>query len=88
MTIDPIQLTIHGEILVPYAGAKEGNPEEHLLSVGPIGIHAVCLGFIDMHKVSTTANALVCRVCNLRVVIPKLVTTWKQLQAHIKFVGW
>lgn len=49
-------------------------------------IHSGCRGFVDIYKEnSPTHNILTCRKCNLRVIIPKDVTSWKLLKEWEKF---
>lgn len=79
-----IRLTVYDEYLVPYSGhsmANSGKDDCELLSC--IGVHETCNGWIDRVVVSETHWALHCRRCNLRMVIPLEVSTWKKLESHM-----
>jgi hypothetical protein len=82
--IEPIIITKYGEALAPYPGsAEKREPEKYKLSTC-VGVHAICDGWIDINEVSPTHSALTCRVCKLRVVIPKEVDTWAKLQEYMR----
>lgn len=49
-----------------------------------IGIHAVCGGWVDISRTSTSHSAITCRSCGLRAVVPNGVKTWGDLRAHFK----
>jgi hypothetical protein len=87
----PIILTEFGETLNPYSGLdKVGTTEETVLissrwgiriyDKDVVGIHSACDGKIQLRKVSETHSALCCDQCNLRIVIPKEVDTYKKLR--------
>lgn len=44
--------------------------------------HAICSGWVDKHVVSDSHFALSCRMCHLRLVIPKSVRTVEDFKAH------
>ncbi len=50
-----------------------------------VGVHDVCGGWVDRKPVSKTHDAIVCRSCYLRVVIPKLDTirTYGELRQYL-----
>lgn len=90
--MESIVLTKFGETLKPYSGLdKVGTTEETVLissrwgvrtyDKDVVGIHSDCDGKIQLRKVSETHNALCCDQCNLRIVIPKEVDTYKKLRA-------
>jgi len=73
----PIVLTEYGETLT----SQTNVTDETQLGYGVHG-HNLCGGFVDIFEVSTTHNALHCRRCGLRVVIPKEVDTLGKLQEY------
>ena len=78
--IRPITLTSFGEEMTGYPGSNES--EDSKLGVC-IGVHEICEGFLDIKKISTTHNAIVCRSCHLRIVIPASLQTYGDLRAHL-----
>lgn len=86
--LKPIVLTQYGESLREYPPDQRGiytvhTRDDHPLRFSP-GAHEVCLGWVDLRVASSTHNALVCRTCHLRVVIPSSVDTYGALRAHFK----
>ena len=79
--IEPIKLTEFGEMLESYPDSKVGDERE--LSTC-IGVHGTCSGWVDIKQVSKTHQAILCRSCNLRVVIPKEIKTYGQLRQYLK----
>ena len=49
--------------------------------------HDVCLGFVDQMEVSNTHNALLCRKCKMRIIIPKEINTWSNLKLYFKHLA-
>ncbi|RKY79966.1 hypothetical protein DRQ07_05900 [candidate division KSB1 bacterium] len=47
-------------------------------------IHKECNNLMDLINVSDTHNALICRRCLLRILIPNKLKTWKDLIEHYK----
>ncbi|MFC1639077.1 hypothetical protein ACFL26_02295 [Patescibacteria group bacterium] len=45
-------------------------------------IHVICGGCVDRSDISETHFALACRSCNLRLVVPRTVTTVDELERH------
>lgn len=82
----PIVLTQYGERLGEDPLELRGVYTVHLRDDGSlrhsIGVHDTCNAWMDVREVSLTHNALVCRQCGLRVVIPKEVETYRQLRDH------
>ena len=74
---DTIVLTTFGEALRPYPNSDMKN--ERVLGTC-IACHFMCNGFVDIKEVSPTHNALVCRSCHLRVVVPNTVKTFGDLR--------
>ena len=83
----PIALTNFGETLLEYPFVEspytEGYTDESELSTC-VGIHGICNGWVDIKEISITHNALVCRYCNLRIVIPKTINTYGKLREFCK----
>lgn len=82
--LNEIILTEYGEVLSCYPGT-ETRDDIDLDSC--IGAHEVCEGWVDLRKVSKTHNAIVCRRCHLRIVVPSEVNTWKKLAGYFKQLG-
>lgn len=76
--IKPIKLTEYGETLLGYPGSERGDEGE--LSCG-IGVHAICNGWVDIKPVSTTHKAIICRECNMRILVPESVKTYGDLRS-------
>lgn len=76
-----IRLTKQGEFLLSYPNDK--NKDDCVLSLC-IGVHEFCEGWIDIGQVSKTHNALYCRRCNFRLLVPSEIDTWKKLESHLK----
>lgn len=77
--IKPIVLTSAGETLLGYPGSVRGDEGE---LDNCIGVHDVCNGFVDIKKISTTHNAIICRSCHLRVIVPASLKTYGELRAY------
>jgi hypothetical protein len=79
---DLIPLTELGESLQPYP--KFDGSDYKMLDDNTIGncmgVHHVCGGFVDLKEVSKTNNAMICRSCGLRVVLPNTVETYGELR--------
>lgn len=73
-----IVISVFGETIRPESPAK--TPDDPLPRNGGI-IHMRCNGWVDLKTVSETHDALYCRSCGMRVVIPKKVSTWRSLGA-------
>lgn len=77
----PIQLTPEGEMLSEY---PRSSPLEHASETdsvsSTVGVHLICLGWVDRKQVSSEYDVLVCRSCALRVYIPKVIKTWGELR--------
>ncbi len=78
--IKPIVLTSFGETLRGYPGSNAGD-EGKLGSC--IGVHDVCDGWVDIKEISTTHNAIVCRGCSLRIVVPASLKTYGELRTYL-----
>lgn len=75
---EPIVLTRFGETLLPHDHTTDSSK----LSTN-IGVHEVCQGMMHIRQISTTHQAINCRACQLRVVIPHHVTTYGALRQHL-----
>lgn len=73
-----IQLTAYGDELTE-PGTTSGDATRLSGCIG-VGVHAVCRGFVDIHQTTLTHQALVCRRCKLRVVVPREVRTLGDLR--------
>ena len=93
--LKPIRLTPEGEKLreyPPHRGyprlgnyfvdhTRDGH-ELNYNSLG-VGVHARCGGLVCRVDVTETLDALVCKVCNLRVLFPKLTKTYGELRTFL-----
>jgi len=79
--MEPILLTSFGERLLKYPGSQD--TDESKLSPC-IGIHEICSSWVDVRQISDTHNAICCRCCNLRIVIPNTIETFGQLRCWLK----
>ncbi len=85
--LSPVVISEVGETLVGYPANRQGvvtDQEDH--STLSISVHGICNGFTDRKNISSTHDAIVCRSCFLRVVIPKSVITYNDLRSH--FSRW
>jgi len=92
--IEPIILNKYGEILKPPSDSKfsKYREEDRLLaklidgtypSDHNIGHHDICRGWIDIRKVSSTHNVITCAKCNLRIIIPEEIKTYRDLRKYL-----
>lgn len=80
----PIVVSEYGDALREYppgVGLVEHTKDNFPMSMTP-GVHAVCNGWMDLRPISSTHNAISCRVCHLRVAFPKTIKTYGDLRAH------
>jgi len=73
--LQKIVLTENRESIRAYPGVTDADVELSLC----IGIHNVCNGWVDISKVSESHQAIVCRKCYLRVVVPFWVKNYSDL---------
>ena len=78
-----IVLTEFGETLLSSSSTEVRKKLDIELDL-VAGVHKICKGWMDVMSVSDTHNALICRRCKLRVVIPNHIRSWKQLSTHMK----
>ena len=78
----PIRLTEFEEILLDDDRDSERTEESKL--EGRIGIHAICGGFVYIHRVSLTHKAIFCMDCCLRITVPAEVKTYADLREYLK----
>src|SRR4029077_17592573 len=74
MAFEPILLNEFGERLVAFFDEEEEDSE----LLGGTGRHEFCECWISLHEISKTHNAVCCEMCNLRIVIPKEVNTYRK----------
>ncbi len=88
--LTPIKLTNYGDLL----GECPRTPKDSRSAYfgdhvkddstfdfgGPVGIHLHCGGYIDLKRSSPTYNALLCRACQLRVMIGKEINSYQKLR--------
>jgi len=83
--LKPIVLSRYNEALIQYPDEHDDSKE--LQKTGCvntcIGVHQHCDGLVDLREVSNTHNAIVCRDCGLRVVVPKGLKTYGSLRHHM-----
>lgn len=77
----PLSITKDGEALAPY---PKSDMEPGRIIGSCFATHHVCGGFIDLWPVSSDKNAIVCRQCKLRVVVPGTLETWGDLRNHFR----
>jgi len=84
----PIVLTTAGETLREYPSfaptGEHATDADSLFTQHRVGIHDVCGGELDIREVSATHSAILCRLCRLRVTVPKTVVTYGDLRRHFK----
>ena len=88
----PIQLTPEGDMLcecsplkVEFSGldyfVEHKRDDKNLPgSYSPSGVHMHCSGYMERHEATATHDAIVCRKCHLRVLLPKEVKTYGELR--------
>ncbi|HEC66688.1 MAG TPA: hypothetical protein ENI23_15535 [bacterium] len=82
-TMTPIQLTKEGDHLLEYPPSVEGWHTEESSDLSLVlGLHDICMGWVDFNQTTKTHFALVCRRCKLRLVIPLTIKTFGQLRKH------
>ena len=81
--LEPIVLTKYGETLKPYPGSEKEDVAKKVIGL-TAGVHDICNGWVDKQEISKDHWVLLCRCCHLRVVIPKAVETWEDLQVYMK----
>lgn len=82
--LQPIVLTQYGEKLCESYNPQENHTHDEDKLSTIIGAHSVCNGYLDIKKISSGYNAILCRNCHLRVVIPETITTYKELREFFK----
>jgi len=75
-------ITEHGDAFIPSLGVKDRGPA--LDGCTTIGIHLVCTGLLLCQHVSKTHQAIHCKNCNLRVVIPRTVKTIEEIKDYFE----
>lgn len=80
---EPILLTEHQDRLCAWSDDHDTDKSE-LPFGGPIGSHEACKGSIVLKTSSTKYNVLLCKYCELRIVIPNTVSTYGELRTFLK----
>ena len=75
-----------GEAIAPRPDAKEDDEMGIANSLGKpsIGTHWICEQNCTLVPVTTGYNAIACEGCNLRLIIPGDIRTFKNLRNHFK----
>lgn len=84
-----VRLTDYWEAVTMYPGMEPEKWEASELSTC-VGVHLYCDGFMDIKRVAESWNAICCRNCHLRAVVPLSVKTVAQLRewAIVRFCRW
>ena len=81
ISLKPIQLTSAGDFLVKHLPTfATDHPQDGELLRSCVGMHQYCGGWLDRHRATATHDAISCRECNLRVLIPREVETYGDLR--------
>jgi hypothetical protein len=80
----PIVLTPYGETLRehPPSNAFGEHARDSTRLTGCVGVHDVCGGWVDLRRASASHDALLCRGCGLRVIVPRTLATYGDLRLH------
>lgn len=80
-----VVLTKDGDALTIYNHSRQEikTTENSELIFGEI-THDICGGVLVLSQISETKRAIACRLCNLRVVIPIDLNTFRALRAYFK----
>jgi hypothetical protein len=84
--MEPIKLTRYEETLLEYPKEQwqKSRTDEDTFQIGSVlGVHDVCRGWVDLRAASKTFNAITCRLCYLRVIIPNTIKTYGALREHL-----
>lgn len=90
----PIQITIDGDHLVEYLlvpvmegfnhyFAEHSRDGDEVTGGRAIGVHQYCDGYIDIKPATADKNALICRSCFLRVLIPIGLKTYGEIRRDL-----
>ena len=89
--LKPIQLTAEGDLLREYPPSGDyfvdhTRDDRELSSC--VGVHDFCNSWMDRTRATKTHDAIVCRDCHLRVLLPKEIKTYGELRQVLasKFV--
>lgn len=90
--LPPVQLTPEGDLLREYPPSPlalgalpyfvDHSRDGEQLSTC-VGVHAYCNGWMDRRRATATHDAIVCRVCHLRVLFPMKIRIYEQLRQHL-----
>lgn len=76
----PIKLTKFNEVLIY---RRNSNHTEESKLNDCIGVHVICGGDMHIHPVSLTHKVILCLDCQLRIVIPKEISTYADLREFL-----
>jgi hypothetical protein len=79
----PIILSEFNEALTEYPNTNIDDRNKLSFCAG---IHLHCGGIINLKTVSNTHEALVCKECGLRIVVPSGLKTYGDLRRHMKVI--
>jgi hypothetical protein len=77
--LEPIRLTLDGDYLCEYSSSDRHLQDDSELDLC-IGVHQNCNGFMDRHRATNIHDAISCRKCYLRIVIPREIKTYGDLR--------
>jgi hypothetical protein len=89
--LEPIQLTLDGDMLSEYPPSTNGffpkyfvdHTRDNRTLNSCVGIHDYCNGWADRLRATETQDAIVCRVCHLRVLFPREIKTYGELRQFL-----
>lgn len=87
--MNPIQLTVEGDMLREYPpSVDQGYFADHTRDGDTlsscVGIHAFCGGWADRKRATEIYDAVLCRLCHLRILFPKEIKTYGQLRGYLE----
>ncbi len=86
--LTPIVLTEFGERIREYPVSGDIAFPKHTRDSNELdstpGVHDLCDGWIDLRQVSKGFNALICRRCHLRVLVPVDIKTYGKLRLYFE----
>lgn len=84
--LEPIQLTIEGDLLREYPPSGEGfvdHTRDNRKLNSCVGIHDFCNSWMDRTRATKVHDAIVCRGCHLRILFPKETKTYGELREFL-----
>ncbi len=89
--LEPVQLTSEGDLLGEYPPGLLGfgyeyfvnhTRDDHSLNTC-VGVHLHCDSWMDRRRTTATHDAIICKVCRLRVLFPKEIKTYGELRKFL-----